>query len=51
VLDVSDPAQAAPAVVRALVAAGSDVLSVSESQHSLEDVYLELVEDQEGGSR
>jgi ABC-2 type transport system ATP-binding protein len=51
VLDVSDPAQAAPGVVRALVAAGTDVLSVSESRHSLEDVYLELVEDQEGGSR
>ncbi|MEY9947854.1 ABC transporter ATP-binding protein [Kitasatospora sp. GAS1066B] len=51
VLQVSDPAQAAPEVVRALVAAGTDVLSVGESRHSLEDVYLELVEDQEGGSR
>jgi ABC-2 type transport system ATP-binding protein len=43
VLDVSDPATAAPAVTRALVAAGADVLSVGESRHSLEDVYLELV--------
>ena len=34
---------AAPAVTRALVAAGADVLSITESQHSLEDVYLELV--------
>ena len=51
VLMVSDPAQAAPGVTRALVAAGADVLSITESRHSLEDVYLELVEDQEGGSR
>jgi ABC-2 type transport system ATP-binding protein len=26
------------------VAAGADVLSISESQHSLEDVYLELLD-------
>jgi ABC-2 type transport system ATP-binding protein len=42
-LAVTDQARAAPAVTRALVAAGADVLSISESQHSLEDVYLELV--------
>lgn len=42
-LAVSDPAVAAPAVTRALVAAGADVLSISESRHSLEDVYLELI--------
>lgn len=51
VLAVSDPAQAAPELVRALVAAGADVLSITESRHSLEDVYLELVDDQEGRSR
>ncbi|MHA6759447.1 ABC transporter ATP-binding protein [Streptacidiphilus sp. PAMC 29251] len=51
VLTVSDPAVAAPAVTRALVTAGADVLSINESRHSLEDVYLELVEGQEGGSR
>jgi len=43
VLAVSEPAAAAPAVTRALVAAGADVLSVGESHHSLEDVYLELI--------
>ena len=48
VLTVTDPAQAAPAVTRALVAAGADVLSIAESHHTLEDVYLELVEDTEG---
>jgi ABC-2 type transport system ATP-binding protein len=51
VLTVSDPAQAAPAVTRALVAAGADVLSIAESQHSLEDVYLELIDDTEGRTR
>ena len=35
---------AAPSVTRALVAADADVLSISESHHSLEDVYLELDE-------
>jgi ABC-2 type transport system ATP-binding protein len=44
VLSVSDSTVAAPAAVRALVAAGADVLSISQSQHSLEDVYLELVD-------
>jgi ABC-2 type transport system ATP-binding protein len=48
VLAVSDPAVAAPALTRALVAADADVLSIGESHHSLEDVYLELIaEDQE----
>ena len=44
-LAVSDPDAAAPALIRALVRAGADVLSVGESQHSLEDVYLEFVGD------
>src|SRR5512132_2182334 len=52
VVAVSDPAVAAPAVTRALVEAGADVLSVGESRHSLEDVYLELIdEDVEAGQR
>ena len=42
-IDVTDTEVAAPAVTRALVAAGADVLSVAEARHSLEDVYLELV--------
>jgi len=44
-LTVDDARLAAPAVTRALVAAGADVLSLGEAQHSLEDVYLELVDD------
>ncbi|HVC39891.1 MAG TPA: ABC transporter ATP-binding protein [Candidatus Dormibacteraeota bacterium] len=42
-LGVSDPEIAAPGVARALVNAGADILSIAESRHSLEDVYLELV--------
>ena len=45
VVSVSDSTVAAPAVTRALVEAGADVLSVSESYHSLQDVYLELIDD------
>jgi ABC-2 type transport system ATP-binding protein len=52
VLAMSESAVAAPAVTRALVAAGADVLSISESHHSLEEVYLELIdEDVEAGRR
>ena len=45
VLAISDAAVAAPAVTRALVKAGADGLSISESHHSLQDVYLELIGD------
>jgi len=48
-LTVSESAVAVPAVTRALVAAGADVLSIGEKQHSLEDVYLELIDDAEAG--
>ncbi|HEY3200739.1 MAG TPA: ABC transporter ATP-binding protein [Actinomycetes bacterium] len=51
VLAVSEQAVAAPAVTRALVAAGADVLSISESRHSLEDVYLELINEDEEANR
>ena len=44
-LTVTDPAQAAPEVTRALVAADADVLQVAEEHTSLEDVYLQLVND------
>jgi ABC-2 type transport system ATP-binding protein len=47
VLTVSDPDAAAPGVTRALVAAGADVLSISETRHSLEDVYLELIDEEQ----
>jgi ABC-2 type transport system ATP-binding protein len=50
-LTVPDPSQAAPGVTRALVAAGADVLTIAESRHTLEDVYLELIDDEEGRSQ
>jgi ABC-2 type transport system ATP-binding protein len=51
IISVSDAAAAAPAVTRALVGAGADVLSIGESQHTLEDVYLELVNEDVEASR
>jgi ABC-2 type transport system ATP-binding protein len=51
VLAVSDSTLAAPAVTRALVQAGADVLSIGESHHSLEDVYLELINEDEEARR
>ena len=51
-LTISDPDRAAPALARALVGAGADILSIAEARHSLEDVYLELIdEDVEAKSR
>src|ERR1700685_3451994 len=44
-LAVSDPEIAAPQAARALVGAGADILSIAESRPSLEDVYLELIDE------
>ena len=44
-LNVADPDTAAPKLARALVAADADILSISEYRHSLEDVYLELIDE------
>ena len=44
-LTVSDPDLAAPALARALVGASAGILSIAESRHSLEDVYLELIDE------
>ncbi len=44
-LTVSDSALAAPALARALVGADADILSLAESHHSLEDVYLEPIDE------
>ena len=43
VLYVAEPDLAAPGIARAQVAADADILSIVESRHSLEDVYLELI--------
>ncbi len=44
-LAVSDPEIAAPAVARALVGAGADIRSIADSRHSLEDVYLRMIDE------
>jgi ABC-2 type transport system ATP-binding protein len=43
-VSLDDPDRATPQIVRALVAAGADILAVSEEKHSLEEVYLNLVQ-------
>jgi ABC-2 type transport system ATP-binding protein len=50
-LAVADPDVVAPAVTRALVAAGANVLAIGEARHSLEDVYLELIDEDQEASR
>jgi ABC-2 type transport system ATP-binding protein len=50
-LRVADPRLAAPALARALVAAGADILSLAEERRSLEDVYLQLIADDVEASR
>jgi ABC-2 type transport system ATP-binding protein len=50
VLTVSDARVAAPNVARALVEAGADLLSLGEGRHTLEEVYLELIDDAEAAS-
>ena len=41
---VSKPEDAAPEIVRSLVRADADVLSIAETRRSLEDVYLQLID-------
>jgi ABC-2 type transport system ATP-binding protein len=43
VLALEDPEKANPDIIRALVAAGADIQFVGELRHSLEDIYLQLV--------
>jgi ABC-2 type transport system ATP-binding protein len=43
-LQVIDPPADNPAIVRLLVEAGAGIRSVSETSHSLEDVYLQLIQ-------
>lgn len=50
-LSVTDTRVAAPEIVRALVQARADVVSIAESRHSLEDVYMKLVDEDVEASR
>jgi ABC-2 type transport system ATP-binding protein len=44
-LTVADPDTAGPVVARALVGAGADIMSMAGARHSLEDVYLQLIDE------
>ena len=44
-ITVRDPRVAAPPLARAIVSSGADLLQLTEGSHSLEDVYLELVDE------
>jgi ABC-2 type transport system ATP-binding protein len=48
VVDLSDPPEQTPSLVRALVAAGAEIQSVAEVRASLEDVYLDVVRREDG---
>ena len=48
---VTDPALAAPALTRAQVAAGADVLAIGESRRSLEDVYFDVIDESAGSAQ
>jgi hypothetical protein len=48
VVTVNDPSVSTPLLADALVRAGARVLRIAEVEHSLEDVYLELVGEEEG---
>ncbi len=44
VITLDDPEQHNPALIRALVGAGAEIQFVGELRHSLEDVYLRMIE-------
>jgi ABC-2 type transport system ATP-binding protein len=44
VLAVTDADVAAPAAARAVLAAGGDLLALTPTRHSLEDVYLQMID-------
>jgi ABC-2 type transport system ATP-binding protein len=44
VVTLDDPEARNPDIIRSLVATGADVQFVGELRHSLEDVYLRLVQ-------
>jgi ABC-2 type transport system ATP-binding protein len=51
VVSLKDPEQSNPEIVKALVLAGAEVQFVGEIRHSLEQIYLEMVNSSERGQR
>jgi hypothetical protein len=48
IVSSADPLLANPRIIRALVGAGAEVAYVSDRKVSLEDVYLRIVEGEDG---
>ncbi len=48
-ITVADPAAQNPAIVRTLIEGGGEIQFVNELKHSLEDVYLSLINENEAG--
>jgi ABC-2 type transport system ATP-binding protein len=48
ILELADSEQNRPELVKTIVEAGGRVISVSEKQYPLEDVYLKLIHEEEG---
>jgi ABC-2 type transport system ATP-binding protein len=48
ILELTDSERNRPELVKAIVEAGGRVIAVSEEQHSLEEVYLTLIREEEG---
>lgn len=48
-VDLSDPERNRPELVREIVRAGGNIITVSEEQHTLEQVYLRLIEEEKAG--
>jgi hypothetical protein len=45
VIELTDPEKNRPELVKGIVEAGGRIMEVTETKHSLEDVYLSLVRD------
>ena len=50
-LELTDPEIYRPELIKSIVEAGGRVMSVSEERHSLEEVYLSLVREEENGEQ
>jgi ABC-2 type transport system ATP-binding protein len=48
IVSLSDPEQNNPLLVRALVNAGAEIQFVGELRHSLEDIYLQTIQSEQG---
>jgi len=47
-VELNDPESERPELVKCIVESGGRVIAVSEERHSLEEVYLTLIREEEG---